>query len=207
MVDEHPEQAESGVSAEDRRRLRNDAVLAVRLLAESLDQADDPNSRADGRALLARVQAAIEPLRMSAAALTAEATLTAGPGPRRVAVALSAAASLTVAVNHVVHVRAQDTLTVLDSATATVTAQDAFGTTPPTTSTATGTVTWTGAEPGSAPQTFEVTPEDTPWILLQILLRLDDLANPDTPGVTIAQIYQWIVPLLGLLIALLPHLT
>jgi len=187
MVDEHPEQAESGVSAEDRRRLRNDAVLAVRLLAESLDQADDPNSRADGRALLARVQAAIEPLRMSAAALTAEATLTAGPGPRRVAVALSAAASLTVAVNHVVHVRAQDTLTVLDSAT--------------------GTVTWTGAEPGSAPQTFEVTPEDTPWILLQILLRLDDLANPDTPGVTIAQIYQWIVPLLGLLIALLPHLT
>ncbi len=41
----------------------------------------------------------------------------------------------------------------------------------------------------------------------QILLRLDDLANPGKPPVPVGQIYDRLMPLLSLLIALLPYLT
>jgi hypothetical protein len=73
--------------------------------------------------------------------------------------------------------------------------------------TATGTVAWTGTAHGEAPpETFQVTADDVPWILWQVLLSLDDMANPTKPGVTVGQVYDRLMPLLSLILALLPLL-
>ncbi len=93
--------------------------------------------------------------------------------------------------HHVVQVH--DTVAVLVSATVTLTAQYATGTPPPATGSGSGTVTVTGTGHGEAPQTFEVTADDTPWIMWQILLRLDDLANAGKPPVTVGQVYDRLI--------------
>ncbi len=174
-----------GLTPEARRHLRNQAVHAVRLLAESLEHADDePQSAAEGQALVARLQAAIEPLRASTAALSGEGTLTGAPPPGTAAAALSGSGTLSVAVHHVVQVH--DTVAVLVSATVTLTAQDATGTPPPATGSGSGTVTVTGTGHGEAPQTFQVTADDTPLIMWQILLRLDPVQPAPRVGLVAA---------------------
>ncbi len=214
------------MTPEDRRRLRNEAVHAVRLLAESLEHAeDDAQNVAEGQAVVARLQAAIEPLRSLTAALSGEGTLSAAPLPGAVGAALSGSGTLSVAVHHVVTV--YDRVAVLDNATVSLTAHDLTGTSAapatgtgtgtvlvtgtgsgeaPATGTGTGTVSVTGTGSGEAPQTFQVTADDTPWIMWQILLRLDDLSNPTKPPVTVGQVYDRLMPLLGVIIALLPLL-
>jgi hypothetical protein len=171
------------LSREDRRRLAREARRTVRLLAEALEEAgEDPSAATDAAALLDRVQAAVQPLRAAAGALSGEGTLTAGP-PALLQV------------------------TATRSTFWNVEAPVASGT-----GAATLTVTATGSghsvPSGSAPpDTFQVTAEDVPWILWQVLLRLDDMANPTKPGVTVGQVYDRLMPLLGILIALLPYLT
>jgi hypothetical protein len=191
------------LTPEDRRRLRKEAVHAVRLLAESLEHAeDDAQNVAEGQALVARLQAAIEPLRSSTAALSGEGTLSAAPLPGADGAALSGSGTLSVAVHHVVTV--YDRVAVLDNATVTLTAHDLTGTSAaPATGTGTATVSVTGTGSGEAPQTFQVTADDTPWIMWQILLRLDDLSNPTKPPVTVGQVYDRLMPLLSVIITLL----
>lgn len=64
MSEDPVEPPRPALTAEDRRRLAHDATRAVRLLAESLEQAgEDPAVAADAASLLERVQAAVEPLR------------------------------------------------------------------------------------------------------------------------------------------------
>ncbi len=181
------------LTREDRRRLRKETAHAVRLLAQSLEQEDDaPDSVAEGQALVARLQAAIEPLRATAAALSG--------------------------VNQDVHV--QDRVAVLDTATITLTPHDAThahtagnpevrsggsGATVRITASGAGSGTWgwRGTAEGSTSEPFQVTADDTPWILWQILLRLDDLANPGKPPITVGQVYDRLMPLLSILLTLL----
>jgi hypothetical protein len=209
MSEDPTEAPRRPLTAQDRDCLRNDAIRTMRLLSEALDQPDqDPDSAADAALLVARLQAAVEPLRASVAVVSASAVGTGALTTGRPTLSGSG----TVAVHHVIHI--QDQVAVLDSATVTVTPHEPTvtgrleRTLPPDTGSATGTVTWTGTAHGEAPpETFQVTADDVPWILWQVLLRLDDMANPTKPGITVGQVYDRLLPLLSLLVALLPYLT
>lgn len=190
MSEDRPDAQPPFDSAEARRRLRNEAMHTVRRLSEALDQADpDRDVAADAQALIARLQAAVEPLRESVGTAEALALL----AQRR---PLSNRG--TVGIHHHVHVH--DQAVVLDSATVTITPHDA---------TQDHTASSPEVQPGGsrAMESFQVTAEDVPWILWQVLLGLDDMANPAKPGVTVGQVYDRLLPLLSLLIALLPYLT
>lgn len=214
-------------TAEERRRLRNEAVHAVRRLSEALEQpGQDSDSAADALALIARLQAAVEPLRASVAIVSSSAVGTGGPTTERPT--LSGSGS--VGVHHVVHV--YDQAVVLDTATVTLTPHDATHThtagSPEAhpgggsatvgitatgggyaipTGTGSGTVTWTGTAHGDAlTETIQVTAEDLPWIVWQMLLRLDDMASTTQPGVTVGQVHDRAIALLSLLVAVLAYL-
>ncbi len=213
--------------AEVRRRLRNEAVQAVRRLSEALDQPDrNPDSTADAQALVARLRAAVEPLRASVEVVSASAV---GSGAL-VAGRATLSGHGTVGIHHSVHVH--DQAVVLDSASVTLTPHYAThahtagspevhsgggsatvgvtatgsGYAIPTGSGA-GTWTFTGTATGSTPpETFQVTAEDVPWILWQMLLRFDDLADPTRPDLTVGQVYDRTIALLGLLVTVLAYL-
>ncbi len=208
MTEDPTESPRQPLTAEDRRRLRNDAVHAVRRLSEALDQADE-----DAQALVARLQAAVEPLR---ATFSGEGTLTVGGTAGLVSPpGFGGNGSLSVGVHHVLQiadaVQMQDATSPVvasggGAAIVTVTATGTGYAIP--TGSGSGSVTVTGTATGSAPpETFQVTADDVPWILWQILLRLDDMANATKPGVTVGQVYDRLMPLLGILIALLPYLS
>jgi hypothetical protein len=91
------------LTAEDRRRLRSEALHAVRLLSEALDQPDqDPDSPVDASLLVARLQAAVEPLR---ATFGGEGTLTVSGTAGLVSPpGFGGSGSLSVGVHHVVQI-------------------------------------------------------------------------------------------------------
>ncbi len=148
--------------AEDRRRLARDARRAVRLLAESLEEAgEDPSAATDAGRLLERVQAAVQPLTI---------TGTAGiPSPA----AFGQGGSVTLHPDSTTHSQTAGQPTMVEVPAPVVGV--AASTLPTLTASAAGFVTRTSNAEGGTPESVEVTPEDVPYLLAEMADTLQDL--------------------------------
>ncbi len=194
------EPAAAPPTPEQQAQIRAEALRAVRLLTESLEHEGTAVGEQDARdvvALLGRVQSAVQPLRAVAANLSAAGTLTVGGTAGldsqeafgRGTVSLSAPVALTAGTHH--HVAVQDNAGATDAVTR-VTARVS--------------TSWNVAAPTGRDGDLELTSEDVPWLLREILFRFDDLAE-QAPTMTPAEVFNSVVALLSLLLAALPLLS
>ncbi len=217
MSDDQPEQQARSLAEDERRRLANDAASALRLLAEALVQPDDSSgspSDTDAVALLARLHAAVEPLREVAESLGGQGALSLQDTP-------GAAHGSPVheppqgqdsrdRVNQVIQPLPITSEAAVPAPTVRVTASLSTSWDVAATVTATRSTSWNvaateDAEDGNGKLTLG--PEDVPWLLWQILLRLDDSANPMDSRLTYGEVYNSVVATLGLLVSLLALLN
>lgn len=191
MCEDPAEAHRPPLSAEVRRRLRNEAVHAVQRLSEALNENSD--SEADARALVARLHAAVEPLR-GAVALSNDGALNVGIGGSLTVTGTAGLASQagfggngSVTVEHILQI--DDTMQLQEATAPLIRVSTKRGT------------SW-NVEAAGEPD-WRPTADDVPWLLWQMLLRLDDLANPTKPGLTVGQVHDRAIALLGLLAAVL----
>lgn len=147
MTDTSSEPSRGALSEPERRRLESEALQAVRVIADSL-WTSTGGIQEDDAALLARVRAAVAPLREAATGAQGSITLSGSAGTSPGASAVSGS------------------LTITGGATA-LSATMVGG--------STLTAVLTVREPDGAE--YRPTPEDVPHLLLQVLLRFDDLAD------------------------------
>lgn len=186
----------AALSPEHRRRLTDDAVRSLRLLADALEQAGARGGSKDAPALLAQVQAAVQPLRASpAVALNAPAAVTAGGSrPAAQTVVLSAAATLKAHDSTATTSDDGKVVTASGNATATATASGRGHVVVTGSGSATSTVT--AQARAEVPVTASA--EDVPSMMWEILLKLDDMSWPERELSPI-DITNWITAVINLL--------
>lgn len=160
----------------------------MRLLVESLEQADAAPDD-DSALLRARVRDAIEPLRAATAGLSCEGSL-AVSGRAGLVSGRRFGGDGTLSVG-VVHVLQADSVTQGQKATSPEVISggghptirvNATGVGYPVVGRIDATLpALTGSLTGEVGEPVDLTADDVPWLLREILFRLDDVANPPTP--------------------------